>query len=147
MLFSQHTPTECMIREACMLEIYFNDILFMIAYIIIVCCYYLKFVIFVHFCYCSCVHRVRSALLFCRASLELLFCLFYLVYLCFRTPTFLLFPCSYFPIVSCVPQVYFLVSSFFYSFLNISNCYFLVYFFLNISLCCHTDNFSVVPFF
>ena len=37
MLFYQHTPTECMIHKARMLEKYFNDILLNITYIIIVC--------------------------------------------------------------------------------------------------------------
>ena len=103
------------------------------------------FVIFVHLCYCSscscvylfflcsCVHRVRPTLLFQGALLELLLCLFCVcIILCASA---LLLSCCCFLPTALLPL--------FYSVLNISNRYFLVYFFANIMICKRSNNLIV----
>ena len=119
MLFSQHTPTECMMTSRSMHAgkifrrhfveycIHHYCLLFLFIFVTVLVCFVLASI-------ASDPHSY-----FHGASLELLFCLFLCVYycVCFRTPTFLLRPHSYFPVVSCVlPHPYFVASSFLFRF-------------------------------
>ena len=110
MLFYQHTPTECMIHKARMLEKYFNDILLNIAYIIIVCYFCSSLLLFFLFL-CLLVlslflrpsRQTHTPISGCFAGIIVVFVLCMYYFVCFRTPTFLLLLHSYFPAaVSCL---------------------------------------------
>ena len=106
------------LHEACMLEKYFDDILLNIAYIIIVC-YFRSFLLLFSFVLFSRqshqTHTPIFTVLRWNYCSVFFLCVYYCV--CFRTPTFLLRPHSYFPVVSCVlPHPYFVASSFLFRF-------------------------------